>query len=89
MTQGAWLKVILGPVLSLVYGSVALFLLVKVNGYNTGFDVLAGIAHAMRSVPDIKKISRCVVRRLLFGAFFGSCQLLVGRNHNTLAYWRV
>jgi hypothetical protein len=89
VTQGAWLKVILGPVLSLVYGSVALFLLVKVNGYITGFDVLAGVARAMRSVPDIKKISRCVVRRLLFGAFFGACQLLVGRNHYALAYRRL
>ena len=89
MTQGAWLKVILGPVLSLVYGSVALFLLVRVNGYITGFDVPADIARTMRSVPDIKKISRCAVRRLLFGPFFGACQLLVGRNHNTLAYWRV
>jgi hypothetical protein len=57
------------------------FLLVKANGYITGFDVLAGIARAMRSVSDIKKISRCFVRRLLFGAVFGARQLLVGRDH--------
>jgi len=81
VTQSACLKVILGPVLSLVYGSVAFFLLVKANGYITGFDVLAGIARAMRSVSDIKKISRCFVRRLLFGAVFGARQLLVGRDH--------
>jgi hypothetical protein len=70
--------VILGPVLSLVYASVALFLLVKANGYITGFDVLAAFTDAMRSVPDIKKISRCLVRRLLFGAFFRPYQLSVG-----------
>lgn len=76
--QGSFLKVILGPVLSLVYASVALFLLVRVNGYITGFDVLAGFTDAMPPVPDIKKISRCAVRRLLFGTFFWPYQLSVG-----------
>lgn len=69
---------ILGPELSLVCGSVALFLLVKANGYTTGFDVLTDIDHAMRPVPGIKKISGCVVRCLLFGALSWPCELSVG-----------
>lgn len=76
--QRPWLKVILGPVLSLVYGSVALFLLVRVNGYIIGFDVLTYFAHAMRSVSDIQKIPGRVVFRLLFGTFPWSCELSVG-----------
>jgi hypothetical protein len=78
LIQGAWLKIILGPVLSLVCASVPLYFLVKINGHIIGFDVLAHFAHAMRSVPGIKEVSRCVVCHLLLGAFFGPYQLPVG-----------
>ncbi|MNI90844.1 hypothetical protein D3C73_1484200 [compost metagenome] len=86
MIQGAWLKIILGPALSLVCVSVPLYFLVKINGHIIGFDVLADFTHAMRSVPDIKKVSRCIVRGLLLGAFFGPCQLPMGGNHYALAH---
>lgn len=84
--RSAWLKVILGPVLDLVYGSVPLFLLAKAYGYITGFDVLTDFDRAMPSVPVIQKISGCAVRRMLLGALSWTCELSVGRHHYALAY---
>jgi hypothetical protein len=78
LVENAWLIIILGPVLSLVYGSVALLLLVKVNGYIISFDVPADFANAVRSMLDIQKILGRIVRRLLLGAFPWSCQLPMG-----------
>lgn len=75
------------PVLNLVCGSVALFLLVKADGHISGFDVFTDFDSAMRPVPDIKKISGCAVRRLLFSAFPWAHKLPVGRHHYALAYW--
>ena len=60
--------------LSLVYGSVALFLLVKVNGYIIGFDVLTYFAHAMCSVPDIQKIPGRIVFSILLGTLPWYCE---------------
>lgn len=71
--QSTWLKVILGPVLNLVCGSAASFLLVKANGDIAGFDMRTDFYRAMHSVSDIQELSGCVVCSMLFGALSWSC----------------
>jgi hypothetical protein len=57
----------LGPVLELVVDSLLQFFELG-YGYITSFDMFADFDHSNHIVPDIQKISGCVVRRLLFGA---------------------